>query len=92
MIYLFRFELMSKCWSYDPEGRPSFRYCLDYLVALKKKMSSFWDEAVQPSNDFELARRMELKDIVFSKIQYHPLRSHRKGTLLLPTFKMTMLY
>lgn len=31
----FRYQLMLKCWSYRPEERPTFRYCLDVLQSLR---------------------------------------------------------
>lgn len=27
---------MLKCWSYRPEDRPTFRYCLEVLTTLKE--------------------------------------------------------
>lgn len=30
---------MLKCWSYRPEDRPTFRYCLDVLLVLKENTS-----------------------------------------------------
>uniref|UniRef100_A0A1B0DB76 Fibronectin type-III domain-containing protein n=1 Tax=Phlebotomus papatasi TaxID=29031 RepID=A0A1B0DB76_PHLPP len=30
-----RYQLMLKCWSYCPEDRPTFRYCLEVVEALK---------------------------------------------------------
>ncbi|XP_031627487.1 proto-oncogene tyrosine-protein kinase ROS-like isoform X2 [Contarinia nasturtii] len=31
------YQLMLKCWSYRPEERPTFRYCLDILQSLRTK-------------------------------------------------------
>lgn len=31
---------MLKCWSYRPEERPTFRYCLDVLLDLKENTSA----------------------------------------------------
>lgn len=28
---------MTKCWSYRPEERPTFRYCLDVLQSLRNQ-------------------------------------------------------
>jgi hypothetical protein len=32
-----RHQLMLKCWNYNPETRPTFKYCLDVLEELKSK-------------------------------------------------------
>nr|CAD7415822.1 unnamed protein product [Timema poppensis] len=32
-------QLMLKCWSYNPESRPTFKYCLDVLLELKDHVS-----------------------------------------------------
>lgn len=32
--YVYRFTLLQKCWSYNPEQRPTFKYCLEELDAL----------------------------------------------------------
>nr|CAD7427326.1 unnamed protein product [Timema monikensis] len=34
-----RHQLMLKCWSYNPESRPTFKYCLDVLLELKDHVS-----------------------------------------------------
>lgn len=34
---LCRYQLMLKCWSYRPEERPTFRYCLDTLQSLRNQ-------------------------------------------------------
>ncbi|CAG2069298.1 unnamed protein product, partial [Timema podura] len=31
-------QLMLKCWSYNPESRPTFKYCLDVLLELKDRV------------------------------------------------------
>ncbi|KAJ2951162.1 hypothetical protein O0L34_g5554 [Tuta absoluta] len=33
------YELLKKCWSYNPEGRPSFRHCLEVVTALRDRTS-----------------------------------------------------
>ncbi|XP_045769581.1 proto-oncogene tyrosine-protein kinase ROS isoform X2 [Maniola jurtina] len=33
------YELLQKCWSYSAEARPSFRYCLEVVTALRDKTS-----------------------------------------------------
>jgi len=33
----FRHQLMLKCWNYNPETRPTFKYCLEILEELKSK-------------------------------------------------------
>ncbi|CAG0923570.1 unnamed protein product [Notodromas monacha] len=75
-----RFDMMTKCWSYSPENRPSFRYCLEYLSGLRKKMRGLWDEAIQQRNNDthgDLTWHQELCEAVFGRIQYHPICSHR---------------
>ncbi|RWS26880.1 Proto-oncogene tyrosine-protein kinase ROS-like protein, partial [Leptotrombidium deliense] len=32
--------LLNQCWSYKPECRPSFSFCLRFLEQLQKKLSS----------------------------------------------------
>lgn len=39
IIFLHRYDLMIKCWSYKPEQRSSFRYCLDELLLLQQNTS-----------------------------------------------------
>lgn len=34
----FRHQLMQKTWSYNCEGRPTFKYCLEILEDLKNKL------------------------------------------------------
>jgi len=41
---------MLKCWSYSPEDRPTFRYCLDILKTLKEATSDSVQITVQCSN------------------------------------------
>ncbi|XP_049872297.1 proto-oncogene tyrosine-protein kinase ROS isoform X2 [Pectinophora gossypiella] len=33
------YELLQKCWSYSPDGRPSFRHCLEVVTTLRDKTS-----------------------------------------------------
>ncbi|XP_058444154.1 protein sevenless isoform X2 [Malaya genurostris] len=33
------YQLMLKCWSYSPEDRPTFRYCLEELKSLQERTS-----------------------------------------------------
>lgn len=37
VMYL-RYALMNKCWSFNPDERPTFKYCLEVLVELKEKI------------------------------------------------------
>ncbi|XP_077540102.1 receptor protein-tyrosine kinase sevenless isoform X2 [Haemaphysalis longicornis] len=34
-------DLMLRCWSYNPEGRPDFAFCLDTLEFLREKYQAF---------------------------------------------------
>lgn len=43
----FRYQLMLKCWSYRPEERPTFRYCLDVLQSL---LTQFEDIRINMEN------------------------------------------
>lgn len=42
---------MLRCWSFNPEERPMFIYCLDVLMDLKKKTSDAQMLNISDSSD-----------------------------------------
>uniref|UniRef100_A0A1B6M7Q9 Uncharacterized protein n=2 Tax=Graphocephala atropunctata TaxID=36148 RepID=A0A1B6M7Q9_9HEMI len=42
---------MLRCWSFDPEGRPMFIYCLDVLMELKRKTANAQIQSVQQGQE-----------------------------------------
>lgn len=43
---------MLKCWSYRPEERPTFRYCLDVLQSLRTKFEDIRINMENASRNF----------------------------------------
>ncbi|XP_055298116.1 proto-oncogene tyrosine-protein kinase ROS isoform X4 [Sitodiplosis mosellana] len=46
------YQLMLKCWSYRPEERPTFRYCLDVLQSLRTKFEDIRINLENASRNF----------------------------------------
>lgn len=50
--FLFRYQLMLKCWSYRADERPTFRYCLDVLQSLRTKFEDIRINMENTSRNF----------------------------------------
>lgn len=51
-FFISRYQLMLKCWSYRPEERPTFRYCLDVLQSLRTKFEDIRINLENASRNF----------------------------------------
>ncbi|XP_055602255.1 proto-oncogene tyrosine-protein kinase ROS isoform X2 [Uranotaenia lowii] len=51
------YQLMLKCWSYSPEERPTFRYCLEELKSLKERTS----DSIQITSQFPSKVQNDIK-------------------------------
>ncbi|XP_055536181.1 proto-oncogene tyrosine-protein kinase ROS isoform X2 [Wyeomyia smithii] len=51
------YQLMMKCWSYSPDDRPTFRYCLDILQSLEKRTS----DSIQITSQFPCKVQNDIK-------------------------------